>query len=150
MPKFEFVHVERPGDEKKHSSKIRRHVMKDIGRSRRKPKNHGETTAARPIPVATPGPSSRNQTQQEQALVPSPLEECRLSDVVFPVEMDEERRSLARYCKSSRICQPSHPRRLTPAQYSRRLAARTSHFATPGCPSDWLMQPHGTSHWPIP
>ncbi|KAI0914896.1 hypothetical protein F4823DRAFT_197528 [Ustulina deusta] len=97
MPKFEFVHVERPGDEKKHSSKIRRHVMKDIGRSRRKPKNHGETTAARPIPVATPGPSSHNQTQQEQALVPSPLEECRLSDIVFPVEMDEERRSLARY-----------------------------------------------------
>ncbi|KAI1429936.1 hypothetical protein F5Y12DRAFT_781557 [Xylaria sp. FL1777] len=97
MPEFEFVHLDRPGDEKKHSSKIRRHVMKDIGRSRRKPKNQDQTTAARTMQVVGPGPSSSTQTQQEQALVPSPLEECRLSDVVFPIEMDEERRNLARY-----------------------------------------------------
>ncbi|KAI1814650.1 hypothetical protein GGS20DRAFT_396698 [Poronia punctata] len=38
MPDFEFVNVDRPGSKKTYSTKIRRHVMKDIGKSRRKPK----------------------------------------------------------------------------------------------------------------
>ncbi|KAI0433600.1 hypothetical protein F5Y09DRAFT_52117 [Xylaria sp. FL1042] len=97
MPNFEFVHVDRPGDEKKHSSRIRRHVMKDIGRSRRKPKTCDETTTSRPTPIVAEGPSSRSQNQHDQALVPSPLRECAINDLVFPVEMDEERRNLARF-----------------------------------------------------
>ncbi|KAI0103659.1 hypothetical protein GGR51DRAFT_523953 [Nemania sp. FL0031] len=98
MPDFEFVHVNQPGDEKKNSTKVRRHVMKDIGRARRKPKNRGgETTIARDVQATAAGPSSSGQTQDEQALVPSPLDEARLGDIPFPVDMDEERRSLARF-----------------------------------------------------
>ncbi|KAF2972930.1 hypothetical protein GQX73_g578 [Xylaria multiplex] len=91
MPQFEFINVGRPGDEKKQSSKIRRHVMKDIGRSRRKPKKCDEAVS-KSILEATPAPNSYSQ-----ALVPNPLVECKLSDIVFPVRMDEERRNLAEY-----------------------------------------------------
>ncbi|KAI1156732.1 hypothetical protein F4825DRAFT_402231 [Nemania diffusa] len=97
MPDFEFVHVNQPGDEKKNSTKIRRHVMKDIGRSRRKPKKQGEATTARNISRTTPGPSTESPAQHEQALVPSPLEESRLGDIVFPIQMDEERRNLTQF-----------------------------------------------------
>ncbi|KAI0460122.1 hypothetical protein F5B21DRAFT_453334 [Xylaria acuta] len=96
MPEFEFVNVGKPGDEKKHATKVRRHVMKDIGKSRRKPKKRGETTIARDVSVAATEPSYGGPAGHEQALVPSPLNECKLSDVVFPVDMDEERRNLAR------------------------------------------------------
>ncbi|RWA09702.1 hypothetical protein EKO27_g5405 [Xylaria grammica] len=77
MPQFEFVNVGRPGEEKKQSSKIRRHVMKDI--------------------VVAPGLGSGSQAQHEHDPVPSPLGECKLSEIVFPIEMNEERRDLARY-----------------------------------------------------
>ncbi|TGJ85403.1 hypothetical protein E0Z10_g3382 [Xylaria hypoxylon] len=76
MPQFEFVNVGQPGDEKKQSSKIRRHVMKDI--------------------VAS-GLSSSSRAQPEQVLVPNPLEECKLGDIVFPLQIDEEQRKLARH-----------------------------------------------------
>lgn len=105
MPDFEFVHVNQPGDEKKNSTKIRRHVMKDIGRSRRKPKKQGEATTARNISRTTPGPSTESPAQHEQALVPSPLEESRLGDIVFPIQMDEERRNLTQFCKAFRVNQ---------------------------------------------
>ncbi|KAI0486137.1 hypothetical protein F4859DRAFT_469130 [Xylaria cf. heliscus] len=97
MSQFEFVNLDRPGDEKKHSTKIRRHVMKDIGRSRRKPKKRGETTIVRDVSVASSEPSSGSAAGHEQALVLSPLNECQLSDFVYPIEMNEERRNLARY-----------------------------------------------------
>ncbi|KAJ8119505.1 hypothetical protein O1611_g10602 [Lasiodiplodia mahajangana] len=82
MPDFEFVHVNQPGDEKKNSTKVRRHVMKDI---------------ARDTQVDAAGPSTGAQAQDEQALVPSPLDESRLGDIAFPMEMDEERRNLMRF-----------------------------------------------------
>jgi hypothetical protein len=47
MPDFEFVNLNRPGDEKRHSTKIRRHVMKDIGKARRKPKKPDNRSTAR-------------------------------------------------------------------------------------------------------
>ncbi|KAI0404136.1 hypothetical protein F4802DRAFT_254737 [Xylaria palmicola] len=95
MPGFEFVHVNQPGDEKKYSTKIRRHVMKDIGRSRRKPKKRCETTVSKLITGT--GHKTRSRAEHDQALVPCPLVESKLSDIVYPVEMDEERRNLARY-----------------------------------------------------
>jgi hypothetical protein len=100
MTNFEFVNVDRPGDEKRHASRIRRHVMKDIGKARRKPKKpNGETTITRAMPVC------RSQGQDGRAGVPSPLEGCELSEIVFPTEMDEERMNLARYRKKFH---PSH------------------------------------------
>ncbi|KAI8949032.1 hypothetical protein F4801DRAFT_591386 [Xylaria longipes] len=97
MAGFEFVNVGQPGDEKKHATKVRRHVMKDIGRSRRKPNKRSETTIARDVLVTAPGPESGSPAEHQQAPVPSPLNECKLSDVVFPIEMDEEKRNLARF-----------------------------------------------------
>ncbi|KAI8632469.1 hypothetical protein F5Y19DRAFT_492294 [Xylariaceae sp. FL1651] len=96
MAKFEFVNVDRPGDEKKHSTKIRRHVMKDIGKSRRKPKRRGETTIARGV-LLDGESSSRDAGPHQQALVPSPLIDGRINGIVFPTEMDEERLNLARF-----------------------------------------------------
>ncbi|KAK5624572.1 hypothetical protein RRF57_000288 [Xylaria bambusicola] len=96
MLEFEFVHVGRPGDEKKQSTKIRRHVMKDIGRSRRKPKMCSKRTAAKPAPAKS-APSSESEQRSEPVLVPSPLDESRLRSIVFPTDMDEKRRNLARY-----------------------------------------------------
>ncbi|KAI1736783.1 hypothetical protein F4680DRAFT_249331 [Xylaria scruposa] len=98
MPEFEFVNVGQPGDEKKHATKVRRHVMKDIGKARRKPKNqnHRETTIAKNVLEAAPEPSSGIPSGHEQALV-SPLDECKLGDIIYPIKMDEERRSLARF-----------------------------------------------------
>ncbi|KAI3322111.1 hypothetical protein HD806DRAFT_501013 [Xylariaceae sp. AK1471] len=92
MPDFEFVNVDRPGDEKRHATKIRRHVMKDIGKSRRKPKKRSETTIAKAISV-----DARSQSQCGQAVVPSPLDEYKLNEIVFPTVMDGERMNLARY-----------------------------------------------------
>ncbi|KAI1203851.1 hypothetical protein F5X97DRAFT_282221 [Nemania serpens] len=98
MPDFEFVHVNRPGDEKKNSTRIRRHVMKDIGRARRKPKKRSEvSTVRRPSPGTTPRPTTEIQAQHAQALMPSPLQGCMLSDNIFPIEMDDERRNLTQF-----------------------------------------------------
>ncbi|KAI0200008.1 hypothetical protein F4808DRAFT_174180 [Astrocystis sublimbata] len=97
MTQFEFVNVGQPGDEKKHATRVRRHVMKDIGKARRKPKTSGETNIARNSSVAVSAPKSKSLGEHDQALVSSPLDECQLSDFVFPIEMDEERRSLARF-----------------------------------------------------
>ncbi|KAI1757326.1 hypothetical protein F4782DRAFT_548223 [Xylaria castorea] len=97
MPQFEFVNVGQPGEKKKYATKVRRHVMKDIGKSRRKPKNRAETTIATDVLGAAPESSSGSPAGHEQAVVVSPLNECKLGDVMFPVKMDEERRSLARF-----------------------------------------------------
>lgn len=109
MPDFEFVHVDRPGDEKKQSTKIRRHVMKDIGKARRKPKNavSESTTAPRPRPQpmskASSGSSQAHRRRPPLASASDPLVECKLSTITFPVEMDEERRTLARFSKMPRL-----------------------------------------------
>ncbi|KAJ3559940.1 hypothetical protein NPX13_g9472 [Xylaria arbuscula] len=99
MPEFEFVHVDRPGDEKKQSTKIRRHVMKDIGRSRRKSKIKSKKNTAESKSVVGPasGFAGEHHGQLAQIPVASPTEECKLSGIVFPTEMNEERLILARY-----------------------------------------------------
>ncbi|KAI1114439.1 hypothetical protein F5Y14DRAFT_414231 [Nemania sp. NC0429] len=97
MPDFEFVHLSRPGDEKKNSTRIRRHVMKDIGKARRKPKKRAEVNKARPGSEIAARPAAEIQAQCTQALLPSPLEGCMVSDYVFPIEMDAERRGLTQY-----------------------------------------------------
>ncbi|KAI1333000.1 hypothetical protein F5Y16DRAFT_1138 [Xylariaceae sp. FL0255] len=101
MPKFQFVNVESPGDVKKHSTTIRKHVMKDIGKARRKPKKRKETTIARNFSLTADestasAPNGREPGLEELTLsVPSPGRE--LSEIVFPIDMDEERMNLARY-----------------------------------------------------
>lgn len=47
MTQFEFVTISDPREAKKHSTKVRRHVMKDIGKSRRKPKQQSPTSRSK-------------------------------------------------------------------------------------------------------
>ncbi|KAI1409191.1 hypothetical protein F5Y13DRAFT_170982 [Hypoxylon sp. FL1857] len=100
MPDFEFVNVANPGDVKRHSTKIRRHVMKDIGKARRKPRakkrgefilGEGSSASASKEDEAGPSSSSRALT------IPSPRMDSKLNTLVFPVEMDEDRLNLVRF-----------------------------------------------------
>ncbi|KAK6948613.1 hypothetical protein Daesc_010383 [Daldinia eschscholtzii] len=81
MPEFEFVNVARPGDVKRHSTKIRRHVMKDIGKARRKPR--AKTRGAVPVIGGKQ--------------LPSPRADSVLQNLPYPIDMNEERLSLIRY-----------------------------------------------------
>ncbi|OTB13944.1 hypothetical protein K445DRAFT_142578 [Daldinia sp. EC12] len=102
MPEFEFVNVARPGDVKRHSTKIRRHVMKDIGKARRKPR--AKTRGA--VPVI--GESSSSSTARDRdgdggsassssLRLPSPRADSVLQNLPYPIDMNEERLSLIRY-----------------------------------------------------
>ncbi|KAI5922556.1 hypothetical protein F4810DRAFT_673005 [Camillea tinctor] len=118
MPEFEFVNVGRPDDVKRHSTKIRRHVMKDIGKARRRPKKRGQTTideqvvspnptgsspetaaAAAAAAVATPAEPHPNEDLSAAASLAfaHPNVDGSLSTMVYPTEMDEVRLNLARY-----------------------------------------------------
>ncbi|KAI1502410.1 hypothetical protein F5X99DRAFT_379426 [Biscogniauxia marginata] len=111
MPEFEFVNVGRPDDVKRHSTKIRRHVMKDIGKARRRPKKRGQTTVDEqvvssdsqgddlgPSPPAAAVIRSHDLCAASQALAfANPGVDGSLSAMVYPTEMDEERLNLARY-----------------------------------------------------
>ncbi|KAI0120350.1 hypothetical protein F4776DRAFT_250953 [Hypoxylon sp. NC0597] len=100
MPDFEFVNVANPGDVKRHSTKIRRHVMKDIGKARRKPraKKRGEFVLGE---GCSSSPSNGNEAQpntMSRALAPpSPWLDTNLNTLVYPTEMDEDRLSLVRF-----------------------------------------------------
>ncbi|CAJ2512400.1 Uu.00g054150.m01.CDS01 [Anthostomella pinea] len=94
MPNFEFVNVGRPGDVKKESTRIRRHVMKDIGKARRKPKKRSQTTVEEGI--VTLGEGSEAGSARPLAF-PIPRMDGHLSTMVYPTEMDEERLGLARF-----------------------------------------------------
>ncbi|KAI0600082.1 hypothetical protein F4775DRAFT_590805 [Biscogniauxia sp. FL1348] len=95
MPEFEFVHVDRPDDVKRHSTKIRRHVMKDIGKARRRPKKRGQTTVA--VSGARVGVEVGEPHDLPSLAFANPNVDGSLSAMVYPTEMDEVRLDLARY-----------------------------------------------------
>ncbi|KAH9883630.1 hypothetical protein F4778DRAFT_766044 [Xylariomycetidae sp. FL2044] len=120
MPDFAFVNVANPDDVRKHSTQIRRHVMKDIGKARRRPKKRpAETTVTEQV-IITPGeqqqPEETRSASSSSCMMrrersghttpPLVMSEPRILDpridsgvssVVFPVEMDEERLQLFRF-----------------------------------------------------
>ncbi|KAI0848898.1 hypothetical protein F5Y00DRAFT_262054 [Daldinia vernicosa] len=102
MPEFEFVNVARPGDVKRHSTKIRRHVMKDIGKARRKPraKTRGEVVVIgeNSSPAGKDGDTSQRGSSSTTSLVlPDPRGDSILQTLPYPIDMNEERLSLIRY-----------------------------------------------------
>ncbi|KAI0147608.1 hypothetical protein GGR57DRAFT_476136 [Xylariaceae sp. FL1272] len=100
MANFEFVNVDHPNALKKHSTTIRQHVMKDIGKSRRRPKKQRSTTIAELVPTESGFSSTNAGNSYDLAMVADPLADNRLHDLIFPIAMDEERRSLARFLLS--------------------------------------------------
>ncbi|KAH8681588.1 hypothetical protein BX600DRAFT_505255 [Xylariales sp. PMI_506] len=113
MVGFEFVNVTDPREVKKHSTKIRRHVMKDIGKSRRKPKarDRRETKIIdEPAPDANAeihslgmaqGGGSEVEEVDAQRYTNRAIQSLRssghLSSMLYPFKMNEERLHLARY-----------------------------------------------------
>ncbi|KAI2467159.1 hypothetical protein F4781DRAFT_444567 [Annulohypoxylon bovei var. microspora] len=100
MPEFEFVNVGCPGDVKRHSTKIRRHVMKDIGKTRRKPraKKREEVIIGEDSSSAT---GSKDGSQASRLLrsiaLPSLNMDGSLHTIEFSINMDQERMSLIQY-----------------------------------------------------
>ncbi|XXG94328.1 hypothetical protein Hte_000582 [Hypoxylon texense] len=101
MATFEFVNVARPSDVKRHSTQIRRHVMKDIGKARRKPRPKKHKAIILGEQDAEEGAKNDDEEEQEdpsRAIArPSPLREGSLSTMDFPIDMDEERMGLVRF-----------------------------------------------------
>ncbi|KAI1143106.1 hypothetical protein F5Y05DRAFT_142731 [Hypoxylon sp. FL0543] len=100
MPDFEFVNVANPCDVKRYSTKIRRHVMKDIGKARRKPrtKKRGEFIIGENSPASSSNGDEASPRKAPRALtLPSPKIDLTLQTLVYPVEMDEDRLSLVRF-----------------------------------------------------
>ncbi|OTB06275.1 hypothetical protein M426DRAFT_21071 [Hypoxylon sp. CI-4A] len=101
MPDFEFVNVSRPGDVKRQSTKIRRHVMKDIGKARRKPRPRKR----REVIMGERSPSAAGAAGDETPAgdvsrvlrLPSPNMERYLHTLPYPINMDEDRMNLVRY-----------------------------------------------------
>ncbi|KAI0890278.1 uncharacterized protein GGS22DRAFT_11318 [Annulohypoxylon maeteangense] len=99
MPKFEFVNVACPGDVKQHSTAIRRHVMKDIGKARRKPRTKkgkvimGEGSSSATTDQDEAQPSSPSRVVR----LPSPRMDGTLHTIVFPINMDQKRLNLIQY-----------------------------------------------------
>ncbi|KAL7628993.1 hypothetical protein AAE478_000511 [Parahypoxylon ruwenzoriense] len=101
MPDFEFVNVARPDEVKRHSTKIRRHVMKDIGKARRKPrpKKRGRVV----LGECSPASSTASCDGEAQGCAPhtltlsSPMGDNSLHNLFYPTQMDEERLSLVRF-----------------------------------------------------
>ncbi|KAI1336931.1 hypothetical protein F5Y15DRAFT_191342 [Xylariaceae sp. FL0016] len=104
MPNFEFVNVGSPGDLKKHSTRIRRHVMKDIGKARRRPKARHETRVDEQVAATSiddeilpsAEKSSKSRGSSQVLSLSDPLSDGSLSTMVYPTDMDEERLQLAR------------------------------------------------------
>ena len=103
-----FVNVTHPSRIKQHSTRIRRHVMKNIGFARR---GQTKTTNPKAEPVTTAvehGPSKEQPipaplyAKLQQRLVEllgwySPLDEMSLSSQVYPVEVNEFQLQLIRH-----------------------------------------------------
>ncbi|KAI1266084.1 hypothetical protein F5Y18DRAFT_36616 [Xylariaceae sp. FL1019] len=100
MAKFEFVNVDHPNALKKHSTKIRQHVMKDIGKSRRRPKKQKSTPIAELVPTEPGSSSTNSENSYDLAIMADPLADNNLHKLIFPIAMDEERRNLARFLLS--------------------------------------------------
>lgn len=119
MPQFEFVTISDPREAKKHSTKVRRHVMKDIGKARRKVKTGAKETTTkrksaadqteqanrdivpmragrRPIQVSI-GHERDMSSRAARAPVISPWAESLLSQMVYPIEMNEAKLELVRF-----------------------------------------------------
>ncbi|KAI1381848.1 hypothetical protein F4677DRAFT_5975 [Hypoxylon crocopeplum] len=100
MPEFEFVNVARPGDEKRHSTTIRRHVMRDIGKSRRKPqkKKRGHVILGEGDAEADVIEEEAEGSGSSKAVVRSnPMGDSTLHTTLYPTDMDEERMNLLRF-----------------------------------------------------
>ena len=121
MPQFEFVTISDLREAKKHSTKVRRHVMKDIGKARRKVKTGAKETTTkrksaadqteqanrdiipmragrRPIQVSV-GHERDMSSRAARAPVISPWAESLLSQMVYPIEMNEAKLELVRFSK---------------------------------------------------
>ncbi|KAI1876853.1 uncharacterized protein JN550_000925 [Neoarthrinium moseri] len=111
MAGFEFVNVTDPKEVKKHSSKIRRHVMKDIGKARRKPKPRdrrqtkiideqpkiGEEDDSRPADRAEDEVEKDLRSYIHKMTTAGVRNDGHISQMVYPFEMTEDRIQLARY-----------------------------------------------------
>ncbi|RYP60328.1 hypothetical protein DL769_008160 [Monosporascus sp. CRB-8-3] len=108
MPEFAFVNISRPSDIKKHSTQVRRHVMKDIGKTRRRrprPIERGEALAASAAAVtsesdirASPSlPNDDTDEAPDDLVVPNPRADGSLHSVVSPIEMDSDGLKLSRF-----------------------------------------------------
>ncbi|KAI0380138.1 hypothetical protein F5Y04DRAFT_282268 [Hypomontagnella monticulosa] len=101
MPDFEFVNLENPGDVKRHSTKIRRHVMKDIGKARRKPRpKKREVVIGETGESSSSGAASGDGERVSPSRVlshPNPRADDNIHTYVYPVAMDEERMDLVRF-----------------------------------------------------
>ncbi|KAI1468850.1 uncharacterized protein F4812DRAFT_470645 [Daldinia caldariorum] len=106
MPEFEFVNVARPSDVKRHSTKIRRHVMKDIGKARRKPRSKktrgevpvmGESSSSAAAADRNRDEGSSSSSLSSSLTLPSPMADSLLQTLPYPIDMNEERLSLIRY-----------------------------------------------------
>lgn len=116
MAGFEFVNITDPDDAKKHSTKVRRHVMKDIGRARRKPKPsrkekcdeanagvvevHCSTKPSVKKRVVSVSVGEGRDMSGCVARATSPRAEGLISHVVYPIEMNEHKLGLVRLRKS--------------------------------------------------
>ncbi|KAI2618762.1 hypothetical protein GGR54DRAFT_141823 [Hypoxylon sp. NC1633] len=94
MPNFEFVNVNNPGDVKQHSTKIRRHVMKDIGKARRKPRAN---RTGQVILGARAGDEAEGSGSAQALACPNPMRDRTLHTTSYPVEIDERRLDLLRF-----------------------------------------------------
>lgn len=106
MAGFEFVNVARPGDVKQHSTQIRRHVMKDIGKARRKPrpKKHKHIILGEGDADAESAKNDDDEERRDATRVlarPNPQRDGSISMMDFPIDMDEERMGLVRFSKFS-------------------------------------------------
>ncbi|KAI1394012.1 uncharacterized protein F4822DRAFT_33595 [Hypoxylon trugodes] len=100
MTNFEFVNVGSPSEVKRHSTKIRRHVMKDIGKARRKsrPKKRGEVILGEDSsPSSENGDEAEASSSSKAVALPSPRMDADLHRPSYPAGMDEERLNLVRF-----------------------------------------------------
>ncbi|KAI1767269.1 hypothetical protein GGR53DRAFT_463569 [Hypoxylon sp. FL1150] len=108
MGNFEFVNVARPGDVKQHSTQIRRHVMKDIGKARRKPrpKKHKHIILGDGDAEGAKNDDDEERPDATRVLArPNPLRDGSISMMNYPIDMDEERMGLVRFMvEEARAC----------------------------------------------
>ncbi|KAK6087566.1 hypothetical protein SCUP234_01724 [Seiridium cupressi] len=107
MGGFEFVNITDPKEAKKHSTRVRRHVMKDIGKARRKQTPREKPGSGMGVEETLSKGSSREVTASigkkrdmsgmATRAVGSPRAEGWISQMVFPIEMNEDKMGLVRF-----------------------------------------------------
>jgi hypothetical protein len=122
MAGFEFVNITNPEEAKRHSTKVRRHVMKDIGRARRKrkPKTDDQRRSGRNPETPKDGTDRRQEkragngkltiaavgTERDSStcadyMIFSPRAEGLISQMIYPIEMNEDKLELIRFRKAT-------------------------------------------------